>query len=451
MSNLPKQIIHILRPFERVFSKRVWDWAKVLLIGAILAPGERTVAAILRVMGRSNDRQFQNYHRVLNRATWSSRALSRLLLLLLVSLFVPESAPVVIGIDETIERRRGSKIAARGIYRDPVRSSKEFFVKTSGLRWISMMLLTPIPWAQRVWALPFLTVLAPSERYHEQRKTRHKTITDWARQMIRQVHRWLPTRQLIIVADGSYAVVAFLANLVRLPVVTLVTRLRLDAALYDPAPARPAGKRGRPAVKGKRQPTLARRLADPTTVWQKCTVSWYGGITRVVEIATGTALWYHPGISPVAIRWILVRDPEGKFASQAVLCTDQEADPVQILHWFVMRWPVEVTFHEVRTHLGVETQRQWSDLAIVRTTPALLGVFSLVTIFAHQLLDEHPFPVRQAAWYAKALPTFSDTLAFVRQHLWPSSFFAKSSSQHEMVEIPRVLFDRLVDTLAFTA
>jgi len=429
----------------------VWEWAKVLLIGAILAPGERTVAAILRVMGRSHDRQFQNYHRVLNRANWSSRALSRMLLRLLVSLFVPDNAPVVIGIDETIERRRGSKIAARGIYRDPVRSSKEFFVKTSGLRWIAMMLLTPIPWARRVWALPFLTVLAPSERYHEQRKKRHKTITDWARQLIRQVHRWLPTRQLIIVADGSYAVVAFLANLVRLPLVTLVTRLRLDAALYDPAPARQAGKRGRPAVKGKRQPTLAKRLADPTTVWQACSVTWYGGITRIVEIATGTALWYHPGISPVAIRWILVRDPEGKFASQAVLCTDQEADPVQILAWFVMRWPVEVTFHEVRTHLGVETQRQWSDLAMVRTTPALVALFSLVTIFAHQLLDEHPFPVRQAAWYAKALPTFSDTLAFVRQHLWPSCFFARSSSQHEMVEIPRVLFDRLVDTLAFTA
>ena len=451
MSNLPQRIILILRAFETVFSPPVWEWAKVLLIGAILAPGERTVAAILRVMGRSNDRQFQNSHRVLNRANWSSRALSRMLLRLLVSLFVPDNAPVVIGIDETIERRRGSKIAARGIYRDPVRSSKEFFVKTSGLRWISMMLLTPIPWARRVWALPFLTVLAPSERYHEQRKKRHKTITDWARQMIRQVHRWLPTRQLIIVADGSYAVVAFLANLVRLPLVTLVTRLRLDAVLSDPAPARQAGKRGRPAVKGKRQPTLAKRLADPTTVWQACTVTWYGGITRIVEIATGTALWYHPGISPVAIRWILVRDPEGKFASQAVLCTDQEADPAQILAWFVMRWPLEVTFHEVRTHLGVETQRQWSDLAIVRTTPALLALFSLVTIFAHQLLDEHPFPVRQAAWYAKALPTFSDTLAFVRQHLWPSSFFARSSSQHEMVEIPRVLFDRLVDTLAFTA
>ena len=150
--------------------------------------------------------------RVLNRATWSSRELSRLLLGLLVHLFVAGNAPVIMGIDETIERRRGRKIAARGVYRDPVRSSKEFFVKTTGLRWISLMLLTPIPWAQRVWALPFLTVLAPSERYHEQHKRRHKTITDWAWQMLLQVSRWMPGRSLVVVADGTYAVLEFLRD-----------------------------------------------------------------------------------------------------------------------------------------------------------------------------------------------------------------------------------------------
>jgi hypothetical protein len=142
--DLPKKIIQVLREFEEIFSERVWEWAKVLLIGAILSPGERTVTAILRVMGQSQERQFQNYHRVLNRARWSSRALSRILLHLLVKTFVPDGAPIVVGIDETIERRRGAKIAAKGIYRDPVRSSKEFFVKTSGLRWVSMMVLAPI-------------------------------------------------------------------------------------------------------------------------------------------------------------------------------------------------------------------------------------------------------------------------------------------------------------------
>jgi len=212
MLTLPKRIIPVLRHFEPVFSERVWEWAKVLLIGAILAPGERTVAAILRVMGCADEKQFQNYHRVLNRAKWSSRELSRVLLVLLVHLFVAGNEPVILGLDETIERRRGRKIAARGVYRDPVRSSKEFFVKTNGLRWISMMLLTKIPWACRVWALPFLTVLAPSERYHEERHRRHKTITDWAWQMILQVSRWLPGRSLVVVADGTYAVLEFLRD-----------------------------------------------------------------------------------------------------------------------------------------------------------------------------------------------------------------------------------------------
>lgn len=449
--DLPKKSIQVLSPFEAVVSDRLWEWAKVLLIGAILAPGERTVAAVLRVKGQANEKQFQNYHRVLNRAKWSSREISRLLLLLLVEVLAAANGPLVFGIDETIERRRGGKIAARGIYRDAVRSSKEFFVKTSALRWMSMMWLVPIPWAQRIWALPFLTVLAPSQRSHEQRKKRHKTIIDGARQMIRQLHRWLPNRALVIVGDGAYAVVAFLGAVVRLPGVTGVTRLRLDAALYDRAPSREASKKGRPAVKGQRQPSLSQRLTDPKTVWQKCKVSWYAGIIREVELATGTALWYHPGVAPVASRWVLVRDPEGKFEAQALLCTDQSAQAVQSLEWFVRRWPMEVTFHEVRTHLGVETQRQWSDLAILRTTPALLGLFSLVTLFAPHFLDGQAFPVRQAAWYAKALPTFSDTLAYVRQHLWPTSFFSMSSSQVDTVQIPRVLFARMVDTLAFTA
>src|SRR6266567_4639737 len=451
MLTLPKGIIHVLRQFEAVLSERVWEWAKVLLIGALLAPGERTVAAILRVMGCANEKQFQNYHRVLNRATWSSRELSRLVLGLLVRLFVPGNEPLILGIDETIERRRGRQIAARGIYRDPLRSSKEFFVKTTGLRWISMMLLTPIPWACRVWALTFLRVLAPSERYHEQRKMRHKTITDWAWQMILQVARLMPGRGLVVVADGTYAVLEFLLKVSRLPCVSAITRLRLDACLYDPPPVREAGKRGRHALKGKAQPKLASRLTDPTTQWQKHPLSWYGGTTRELEIATGTALWYQSPVPPVAIRWVLIRDPQGKYEPMALLCTNQDAEAAQIVEWFVLRWTVEVTFHEVRDHLGVETQRQWADLAILRTTPALLGLFSLVTIFAQQLLEGQAFPVRQAAWYTKTLPTFSDTLAFVRQHLWPSTFFSVSPSVDGTVPLPQALFERFVETLAFAA
>jgi hypothetical protein len=452
MEALPTEIVRVLRVFEDVFSERIWDWVQVLVVGAILTPGQRTVAAVLRVMGLSDEQQFQNYHRVLNRASWSSREVSRRLLGLVVQVFVPADAPVVVGLDETIERRRGAKIAAKGIYRDPVRSSKSHFVKTSGLRWISMQVLAEVPWAGRVWGLPFLTVLAPSERYNLKRGRRHKTLPDWGRQMIRQLRRWLPDRELVVVADSTYAALELLADAARLAQpVTVITRLRLDAALYDPAPPREPGTKGRPRVKGERQPTVAQRLLDPDTGWETLTVPWYGGGTAQVDVATGTAVWYHPGQSTVPLRWVLLRDPTGQFEPPALLSTDPTVSPTQIIAWFVARWPLEVTFHEVRAHLGVETQRQWSDLAILRTTPALLGLFSLVTLFAQARLDGQPLPVRPAAWYAKAAPTFSDTLAFVRQQLWPITVFSTSPSSDEVVEIPRALFDRLTDTLAFAA
>ena len=452
MRDLPEAIITVLRHFELVFSERVWEWAKILLVGAILAPGTRTVASVLRVMGLSQERQFQTYHRVLNRDQWSSHALSRILLRLLVCAFVPADAPVVIGLDEHIERRRGAQIAARGIYRDPVRSSKSFFVKTSGLRWVSMMLLAPIPWALRVWALPFLTVLAPSEHYHQERDMAHKTLTDWARQMITQVRRWLPDRAIVVVADSSYAVLELLASCAHLPTpVTMITRLRLDAALYEPAPPREKGTKGAPRKKGKRQPSLGQRVVDPTTVWEQVTMAWYGGTTRSVELASGTAVWYHSAKPVVPIRWVLIRDPEGQFAPQALLSTDQDLAAQQIVAWFVQRWQLEVTFEEARAHLGVETQRQWADLAILRTTPALLGLFSLVTLFAHQLLHGEDLPVRQAAWYPKTVATFSDTLAFVRQQLWPVSISWLSPAKGDVVIIPKALFERLMDTLAYAA
>ncbi len=452
MRNLPLAIIHVLRQFQAVFSERVWDYAKVLLVGTILAPGIRTVTGALRVLGLSHETQFQNYHRVLNRASWSSRALSRILLRLLIRTFVPDDAPLVVGLDEHLERRRGARIAAKGIYRDAVRSSKSFFVKTSGLRWVSMMLLTPIPWAKRVWALPFLTVLAPSERYHHDRGKRHKTLPEHARQMIKQLRRWVPERALVVVVDSTYSVIEVLASCVRLPQpVTVVTRLRLDAALYDPASERTLGTRGAPRKKGARQATLAKRLVAPETRWEQVTVAWYGGGTRLVELATGTAVWYHAGKPTVPLRWVLIRDPLGEVEAQALLCTDLDTTPQQIVEWFVLRWQLEVTFEEARAHLGVETQRQWSDLAILRTTPALLGLFALVTVLAHGLLEGQELAARSAAWYSKPLPTFSDTLALVRQQLWPVSISYISPANPDMVEIPRALFERLTDTLAFAA
>jgi hypothetical protein len=425
----------------------------VLVIGAILAPGKRTVTAVLRVMGLSQERQFQRYHRVLNRARWSSLALSRILLRLIVASFVPEGEPLVVGIDETIERRRGPQIKARGIYRDPVRSSKRHMVKASGLRWVSLMALVAIPWADRIWALPFLTALAPSERYYTERSRRAKKLTDWGRQLISQLRRWLPDREIAVVADSSYAALELLAACAALPTpVTVITRLRLDAALYDPAPQRSATTLGRPRLKGARQPTLAERLTSPKTTWQQLIVPWYHRQQRTLEVATATAVWYHSGKPPVAIRWVLIRDPLHRFAPHALLSTSLQLTAEQIVSWFVRRWPMEVTFQETRAHLGVESQRQWSDLAIARTTPVLLGLFSLVTLFAQCLLPAgQTLPPRQAAWYTKELSTFSDTLAFVRCQLWPTPLFSMSPANTDMVKIPRPVLSHLAELLAFAA
>src|SRR5215207_5987889 len=298
MRTLPKEMIRVLAPFAPLFSEGVWQHVQLLLAGTILAPGKRTVASALRAVGLEQDRRFCRYHRVLSRAVWSSREVSRVLLRLLIEAFVPEGGPLVLGIDETLERRRGKKICAKGIYRDPVRSSRENFVKTSALRWVCLALLVPVPWTSRVWSLPFLSTLAYSERYAEERgKKRHKTLTDWAWQLLLLVRRWYPEREIVAVADGSYASLKLLDRCRRLSnPITFITRLRLDAALYEPAQPRYPGQMGRTRLKGERLPNLSAVAEDPATAWTSITVAdWYGGEERTVEVASATAIWYSTG------------------------------------------------------------------------------------------------------------------------------------------------------------
>ena len=450
MLSLPIWIMTVLSEFAPViYGQSTWYKVEVLVAGAILATGKRTVSAVLRVMGMSDDRNYAKYHQVLSRAVWSGLEASAVLLRLLLKTF-DRGGPLVFGLDETIERRRGDKIKAKGIYRDPVRSSKAHFVKASGLRWVSMMWLTPIPWAQRVWALPFLTALAPSERYYQTQGRQPKKITDWGRQLVFQVRRWLPERVLVVVADGSYAALEFLhACQTMLQPVTVITRLRLDAALYESAP--PYSGVGRPPKKGPRLPTPQQVIDHPDTIWTRLTLPWYGQPKRTIEISSATAVWYHTGLPPVPIRFVLIRDVLGKFKPQALLSTDLNLTALLILTFFMRRWQMEPTFQHVRAHLGVETQRQWSDQAIARTTPVLMGLFSLITVLADTLITRHGLTVRTAAWYPKLLPTFSDALALVRRALWTHLTFQLSADQADSVKVPRILLNRFNDLLCYAA
>ena len=451
MLSMPVTLRRWIVRFAPLMSKRVGEHAQVLVVGALLAPGKRTVTAALRVLGLAQAPHFQTYHRVLNRARWSSLTVARVLLGLVVETFVA-TGPVVIGIDDTLERRRGAKIKAKGIYRDPVRSSRSHMVKASGLRWLCAMVLAEIPWAGRVWALPFLTALCPSERYHQQRGRRHKALPEWAGQLIGLIQRWLPGREVIVVADSSYAVIELLKQVSATPDVSLIPRLRLDAALYDPAPVRVARQNGRPRKKGARRPTLHQVLGDSRTRWTALRVkNWYGGGVREVEVCTDTAVWYHTGLPSVAIRWVLIRDPQDRFAPQALVTTHLTHTPGQMVAWFVRRWRMEVTFEEARAHLGIETQRQWNDWAIGRTTPALFGLYSLIALMAHGVFQTEGQLIRPATWYVKGRPTFSDALAVVRSELWGACRFPMSACTEEIVKIPRSLFERLTDAVCYAA
>jgi hypothetical protein len=236
------------------------------------------------------------------------------------------------------------------------------------------------------------------------------------------------------------------------PVATVVTRLRLDAQLFAPAPPRRPHQKGRPRLVGPRLPTLEQHASDPSAVWIPLTLAqWYGREERQVEVVSDTAVWYHTGQPPVPIRWALIRDPLGKFATQALLCTDLNAPAEQILAWFVQRWQLEVTFQAMRSHLGMETQRQWTPLAIARTTPALFGLFSLVTLLAHPALSDQSVPLRRAAWYVKPLPTFADALALVRRRLWVALLFPTSAAHGDPEKILPVLAQRWCDLLCSAA
>ena len=461
-----------LEPRRGAFTAPTWRLVLVLVMGDLLAPDKRTVSACLRVTGRAMAANCASCHQVLNRARWKPRDLAGRFARVLVAQLVEQGEPIIIGLDDTIERRWGAHIRARGIYRDPVRSSHGHFVKTRGLRWLSFMLLTPLPWLPGCKALPILTLLAPSQRWALQQGRRHKALTDRARQGMLLILRWFPKRSIIFVGDSSFRTRELADAIGRHA--SFISRLRLDASLFALPEPRSPDQEGRPGQNGKPLPRLRKHLHDPAVRWTGITLPrWYGGRKeKTLEILSGQALWYRAGTRPNAIRWVLVRDPEGRRDPQAFFCTDPDMDPARIIAIFVRRWQIEVTFQEVRAHLGVETQRQWSDAAIERTTPVLLGLYSLVCLWAGDSLARTPKSCA-AAWYRKSSFTFSDAIAAVRTQLWLDGIFQRSTSdrerqkilptapadhalsglvtEYDRLNVPPERIQRIVETLCFAA
>lgn len=448
MHSTSRSIAVILNTFSVLFTLPTWDHIQILLVGSILCQGARRVSSILRVMGLAREKRFEKYHRVFNRAKWNSVAGAKILLGLLLQL-LPAKFPLLIVVDDTIERRKGNKISAKGCYRDACRSTEKVVVKCFGLKWICLMLIVPLPWSSRPWALPFMTILAPAKQYNKNRGRQHKTSIDWTIIALRIISRWLK-RSWTLLGDGGFACIR-LGHACLKNNVTLISRLRLDAALYNFAPPPINGQRGRHREKGTRITALAKLEHSVTTDGQEAYVAWYGGIKKQLRMLSDVNLWYSPGEKPLPIRWVLVIDPSNN-KSEAFFSTDLNLAPQQIINFYVLRWNIEVTFEEVRARLGMETQRQWSERAIAKTTPTLLALFSLVCLFGKEMLQTQSLPILSTAWYdKKGEATFSDILAIVRRNIWASSYFNDSTVEADYVKIKEKQWESLLDQLCLAA
>ena len=421
-----------------------------MLLGAILCRGKRTVCSILRALNLQQETGFSKYHRLLSYVDWSPLKGASILLSMLVKY---ANHRIIFFIDETLERRKGKKIKAKGFYRDAVRSSKSNIVNASGLKWLVMAISLRFSFAKRAFALPFFTVLQPSAKCCKQLKKRHKTSLEWACQMIMQMVRWLPKIPFTIVGDGGFAC-GELGWLCLKYNLCLFSRLKMNARLFD-FPEVSVGKKGRPAKRGNRLVSFKDMLTISDLGWKEAIVTSYGGKKKLVRYVTNTCLWGVTGFDPLPIRWVLVTDPEGKLDPLPLMSTNVMTSAEEMIALYIDRWNIEVTFEEVREHLGVETQRQWSDKAIARTTPILLGIYSLVCLMANEMNQAKVIEPESTAWYKKDMATFADLLKAVRKQLWKDSSFCQKvfitpSGENEYPDKP-IWFELLVESLSRAA
>lgn len=446
MPDLPAAILHVLILFAPLFSRPIFENASLLFLGHILCKNRRTIADILRQLGLKNVKNYSKFHWVLSGAKWSSIQGSKILLTNLGKLCQKN---IVISIDSTVERRKGPKIKGLGRQRDAVRSTKENKVLVIGLNWLVCAIHVRFPWTSKVWACPFFSILMPPENPLSSSKNdsdlkkrrKHKTLNEWASQVARIIAKWIgKIKDITIVADSAFATYILANNCIDNNL-SLVSRMRLDARTFE---FPEINKKGRPRLVGKRIPTFDKLAKDCSQAWQRVNVRWYGGTTKEVETLTGTCLWYGYGIRPVPIKWVLVKI-ENEIT--VLFSTNVKHTPEYIIETFVERWQLESTFEECRRHLGVETQRQWSDKAIDRTTPCLFASYSIINLMVFELTKESngKIPIQECSWYRKKQPTFSDVINYLRLEVLKTKYFSKFGHKTDLKK--KSLFE-LVSLLA---
>lgn len=445
MFNLPREVRALLQEFAPAFSESVFERWVILLLGAILTTGRRTVQNILRTVGPIARGHFSTYHRVFSMRRWSMWRVGRVLATLIVELLVPEGLISLAG-DDTVDEHRGKKVYGKGCHRDAVRSTHSYTAFRWGHKWVVLCILVTFPFAKRPWALPVLVALYRSKKWNEKHDRRHKTPPELMRQLLAVMIRWFPGRQFMFAGDGNFNTheLARFARRHRKQL-TLVSRFFVDANLYTTPPPLRRGKRGRPRVKGEALPSPGEVVEDAKRT--RITVRWYGGGTRRIETVTRTAHWYKAGKGLVPVRWVFVHDLTGTHRDEYFFSTDVEMTPKEIVETYTGRWNIETTFQETRAHLGLETTRGWTENTVLRVAPCLFGLYSIVAL----LYTRMPGKYREAigvAWAGKDTVTFSDAITAVRRWLWVKWVFSTNGQAGALETIARRIRDVILYALA---
>ena len=441
MFDLPAAMLSVLSIFLPLFfSKPSFMNFLELFQGHILCKGKRTVSEILKTLGLRNVKNYSRYHDFFRKAKWSTLKGAEILLLYIVSLIPGE---IEISIDSTVERRKGPKIKGLGIQRDAVRSTKARKVLVPGLNWLVVAIHIKFPWCKQQWALPFLSILMPPENPLStsknekdlKRAKKHKTLNQWTCQVAILSRRCIKQpKKITIIADSAFATYILANTCIDLGI-ALVSRMRLDARTFNFPEEK--SKKGRKKLVGERLPTFKMILEDPSRIWDTIEILWYGGRKKKIDVLAGTCLWYGYGIRPIPIRWVLTRDSNNKGEAAILFSTDVNALPIAVIETFILRWQLEVTFEEARAHLGMETQRQWSDNAIDRITPCILASYSIISLLALATAKSknEDIPVQTSSWYKKSHVTFSDALTYVRGKILKTKYMHRFNKNNEIEDI----------------
>lgn len=444
MIHLPSVAEPLLMSFSIAFTQPTFQRALVLLVGAILAKGRRTITNLLWNVGDLAGGDPSDYHRVFSRAPWSLWTLGRILAIAVIKLAAPDDW-IRVAVDCTVAEHKGKKVYGKGCHHDSVRSSDNHKVYRWGHRWIVLAVVVHFPFCSRPWALPVLTALYRPEELNKKEKRRHKTPIQLAQGLMSILLHWFPDKKFVLLGDGGYAShdLARFCHRHR-DRLALVSKFVPQGALYAPPPPPKKNKKGgRPRVKGKKLKTPEAVVTDSRL--RKTTVSWYGATERQVLVCDGRGQWYHAGAGLVPVHWVFVRDAEGTRRDEYFYTTHDGFTTEQVVTLYTLRWNLEVTFQELRAHLGFEKTRQRVENSVLRMAPCLLGLFSVICLIYHEYLKRHKATTCDRPCYTKSEPTFTDAIATVRRLFWRETVFAQPYFRKACKNLPPKLQEFMLD------